>query len=70
MLQLESELDSVRWKLDQAEGGRDVLASQIQELRQQLSRSDQERQRLNGLINEQEAEITEKRRQHTGKKIK
>ncbi|XP_013411390.1 centrosomal protein of 128 kDa [Lingula anatina] len=41
--QIESELQDVRRRLDQSEGGRNALVQQVDELRTQLARADEER---------------------------
>ena len=64
--QVESELENIRRRLDQAEGGRDALLDQTEDLRHELSRSEQEKQRLHGLIEQQETDLHDRRKRRSG----
>lgn len=61
--QLERELETVRRRLDLAEGGRDAVSQQIDNLRQKLAKSDRERYRLNALLEAQDADTRERQKQ-------
>ncbi|CAL1539928.1 unnamed protein product [Lymnaea stagnalis] len=57
---VESELDAVKRRLDQTEGSRAALQGQVEQLRAQLVRADQERHRMR--LDLDESEVKEQRR--------
>ncbi|KAH9496171.1 hypothetical protein Btru_012200 [Bulinus truncatus] len=61
---VESELDNVKRRLDQTEGSRTALQSQVEQLRGQLAKAEQERHRMRLDLDESriEAEVKEQRR--------
>ncbi|XP_005106342.1 centrosomal protein of 128 kDa isoform X2 [Aplysia californica] len=61
---VESDLDTVRRRLDQTEGSRIALQNQVEQLRAQLSRAEQDRHRIRIDLDESrvESEVKEQRR--------
>ena len=59
----------VRRRMDQAEGGRDALIEQIEDYRKQLFLSEQDRLKLQLLLDDKDKELSDNKQKYTGTSI-